>query len=174
MSGSQAFREGASPWKAGLWTGLWMALATLTKGPVGIGLPALALLTMGLTQRQIKALFQMGLTATIPVILFIGSWISLLYFSDKGYLISDFWAYQWRLFPQRMQVMQAPGTITWFYGWWGFSRRRPGLSWPCAAYAFPTSLSQPKPSFGLPSGRLSSSPSSKRKSFTTPPQATLA
>ena len=111
MSGSQAFREGASPWKAGLWTGLWMALATLTKGPVGIGLPALALLTMGLTQRQIKALFQMGLTATIPVLLFIGSWISLLYFSNKGYLISDFWAYQWRLF----STADAGHAGPWYY-----------------------------------------------------------
>ena len=111
VHGGQAFLEGASPWKAGLWTGLWMALATLTKGPVGIGLPTLALLTASLTHRQIKTLFQVGLAATVPVTLLVGGWISLLYFSDKSYLISDFWAYQWRLF----STADAGHTGPWYY-----------------------------------------------------------
>ena len=98
MSGSRAFTAHTPPWKAGFWTGLWMALAVLTKGPVGIGLPALALITLSLSHRQFKALFQLGLSTALTVSLLIGSWLSLLYFSGRAYLIADFWAYQWRLF----------------------------------------------------------------------------
>ena len=98
MSGGRAFGGQVEAWKAGLWTGLWMALAVLTKGPVGIGLPAIALITLGLFHRQVRGLFQVGLTAALMVSLIVGSWLGLLYLSGKAHLITDFWAYQWRLF----------------------------------------------------------------------------
>ncbi len=98
MSGGRAFAGEIKAWKAGLWTGLWMALAVLTKGPVGIGLPGLALTTPSLFHRQFKVLLQVGLMAALIVSVMVGSWLGLLYLSGKAHLITDFWAYQWRLF----------------------------------------------------------------------------
>ncbi len=98
MSGGRAFAGEIKAWKAGLWTGLWMALAVLTKGPVGIGLPGLALTTLSLFHRQFKVLLQVGLMAALIVSVMVGSWLGLLYLSGKAHLITDFWAYQWRLF----------------------------------------------------------------------------
>jgi 4-amino-4-deoxy-L-arabinose transferase-like glycosyltransferase len=111
MSGSQAFTPPASPWKAGAWTGLWMALAVLTKGPVGIGLPALSLLTLSLAHRQLKTLLPLGIIAALITSLIIGSWLSLLYLSGKAYLLSEFWAYQWRLF----STADAGHAGPWYY-----------------------------------------------------------
>ncbi len=111
MQGSRAFSNETSPWKAGSGAGLWMALAFLTKGPVGVGLPALAIVTLSLTHRRVKILFQVGLSAALIVSLIGGSWLGLLYLSGKAHLVADFWAYQWRLF----STADAGHAGPWYY-----------------------------------------------------------
>ncbi|MCS7188437.1 MAG: glycosyltransferase family 39 protein, partial [Bacteroidia bacterium] len=83
------------PW--GLLMGVLSALATLTKGPVGVLLPALAVGSLGVIQRKGLALLKLGTIAVIPYMLIVGSWIALLYCNRAHHLISDFFAYQWRL-----------------------------------------------------------------------------
>lgn len=90
--------EGERPWVAAGGCGLWMSLAVLTKGPVGVGLPALALLTYGLLRRAWQRIFVLGVGSSAVVGLLVGGWLMLLVKGGKGNLLADFWAYQWRLF----------------------------------------------------------------------------
>lgn len=83
-------------WAMGM--GLFAGLATLTKGPVGLLMPALAVGTVLLLRRRLAVLGKLVLGGGLAFIAVIGPWLALLLKSDGGKLLKDFWAYQWRLF----------------------------------------------------------------------------
>ncbi len=97
VSGLAAF-EGKRPWMAAALSGLCMSLAVLTKGPVGAGLPALALMTYAILRRAWRRLLLLGLGSSLAVLLIVGGWLLLLRGGGQAHLLADFWAYQWRLF----------------------------------------------------------------------------
>lgn len=108
------------------------ALATLTKGPVGLFLPALAVGTLGLVRRGGFPLLQLAGMAIIPYALIVGGWITLLAAHGTESLLRDFWAYQWRLFSTADAGHRGP----WYYHlvilsvgmfpatWWAVGARR--------------------------------------------------
>jgi 4-amino-4-deoxy-L-arabinose transferase-like glycosyltransferase len=111
MTGTRALEGPERAWRWGGLSGLWMGLAVLTKGPIGIGLPALAILTTAALHRRWKAVLVTGLSAMGVVSLLVGSWIAWLYAEGVAQLIRDFWAYQWRLFSTADAGHHGP----WYY-----------------------------------------------------------
>ncbi len=85
-------------WGYGVAFGLLAGLATLTKGPVGFLMPSLAVGTVGLATRQWGGLLRLAGAGGAAYGLLVGSWIALLATKGTTQLLSDFWAYQWRLF----------------------------------------------------------------------------
>lgn len=112
--------------------GVFTGLATLTKGPVGLLLPALAVGTIGLLSRRWIAILRLGALAIFPFGVIVGGWIALLTLRGTEELIKDFWAYQWRLFATPDAGHEGP----WYYhlivlgmgmfpaAWWAFGARR--------------------------------------------------
>jgi len=91
------YLEDRSIWAA-LGMGAWAGLATLTKGPVGLLLPALAVGTLSLLTRKPWALFKLAAVAALPYGALVGGWVFLLWQKGSSKLLAGFWAYQWRLF----------------------------------------------------------------------------
>lgn len=130
LAGTAAL-SAASFWYGVLY-GLFAGLATLTKGPVGLLLPSLAILTLSLWQKRLSALLQLALGGALPYIGLVGGWIILLYLQGTGNLLKEFWAYQWRLFSTPDAGHKGP----WYYhlvvlsvgmfpaAWWAFGARR--------------------------------------------------
>lgn len=85
-------------WRYGMAFGLLAGLATLTKGPVGLLMPSLAVGTVAIAARRWKGLFRIVLFGGGAYALLVGSWIALLAIKGSIHLLKDFWAYQWRLF----------------------------------------------------------------------------
>jgi len=91
------YLEDRSAWAA-LGMGVWAGLATLTKGPVGLLLPALAVGTLGFLSRKPGRLLKLAGVAALPYVALVGGWVFLLWKKGSSKLLADFWAYQWRLF----------------------------------------------------------------------------
>ncbi|RMF50889.1 MAG: glycosyltransferase family 39 protein, partial [Bacteroidetes bacterium] len=91
------YLEDRSIWAA-LGMGAWAGLATLTKGPVGLLLPALAVGTLSLLSRKPGRLLKLAGVAALPYVALVGGWVFLLWQKGSSKLLADFWAYQWRLF----------------------------------------------------------------------------
>lgn len=84
--------------RAALGMGFWAGLATLTKGPVGLLMPALAVGTLAfLLKNPLRGVRLAGIAA-LPYLALVGGWVFLLWQKGSSKLLADFWAYQWRLF----------------------------------------------------------------------------
>ncbi|MCS7297708.1 MAG: glycosyltransferase family 39 protein [Bacteroidia bacterium] len=112
--------------------GIAAACATLTKGPVGSFLPALALATAGVMYRRLRELIRLGLIGGLSYLIIVGGWIYLLYRRGEADLLEAFWAYQWRLF----STADAGHAGPWYYhllvlslgmfpaSWWAIGMKR--------------------------------------------------
>jgi len=95
--------EGTRYWEtcsvgAALRMGFFAGLATLTKGPVGGLMPALAVGSLALLSKKPRRLWGLAGLAALPYIALVGGWVFLLWQKGSSKLLADFWAYQWRLF----------------------------------------------------------------------------
>lgn len=89
---------GKRSWSYGVGFGALAGLATLTKGPVGLLMPSLAVGTVGLATRRPLVLLRIALAGGSAYVSLVGTWIALLALKGNTQLLADFWAYQWRLF----------------------------------------------------------------------------
>ncbi|MCX8111623.1 MAG: glycosyltransferase family 39 protein [Bacteroidia bacterium] len=131
LSGASAFqsRDQRLPYAT---YGLLCGLATLTKGPVGLFLPSLALATLSLGKRRLSPLLKLSIIGGSVWIALVGGWVLALYLKGKSKLLADFWVYQWRLF----STPDAGHAGPWFYhllvlgigvfpaSWWAFGARQ--------------------------------------------------
>ncbi|MDW8416998.1 MAG: glycosyltransferase family 39 protein [Bacteroidia bacterium] len=100
-----------SGWGWAILFGAMAALATLTKGPVGLLLPSLAIGTWGLWQRIFFPTLRLAVLGGATFALIVGGWIALLYARGTETLLREFWAYQWRLF----STPDAGHSGPWYY-----------------------------------------------------------
>ncbi|MDW8088506.1 MAG: glycosyltransferase family 39 protein [Bacteroidia bacterium] len=101
----------SSPLRAGITFGVLTGLATLVKGPVGLGLPALAVASVGVWRRKIRAGFRVALGAIVPYLLLVGGWLVAMTLSGKAGVLRDFWDYQLGLFLRPFGGHKGP----WYY-----------------------------------------------------------
>ncbi|MCX7606411.1 MAG: glycosyltransferase family 39 protein [Bacteroidia bacterium] len=109
IMGVEYLLRGTLLWGMGL--GLFAGMATLTKGPVGLLLPALAVLSVGVLHRQFRRLLLLVLWAGLSYVFLVGGWVGLLAMRGTTTLLADFWAYQWRL----LTTADAGHAGPWFY-----------------------------------------------------------
>lgn len=119
------------------------ALATLTKGPVGLLLPSLAVGTWLIWQRRFREILRLALAGGIVYTFIIGGWIALLYMSGTETLLKAFWAYQWRL----LSTPDAGHGGPWYYHLVVLAAGMfPASGWAWGAYR---GKSMPKEAYGL-------------------------
>lgn len=109
LAGAEALNKPSSRYAMGM--GLLAGLATLTKGPVGLLLPALAVGSVGILHRQMGALLRLTALAILPYALLVGGWIVTLRLKGSSSLLQDFWTYQWRL----LTTPDAGHAGPWYY-----------------------------------------------------------
>ncbi|MDW8236447.1 MAG: glycosyltransferase family 39 protein [Bacteroidia bacterium] len=78
--------------------GFFAGLATLTKGPVGLLMPGLAVGTLAVLLRRFRSIGMLGVWGGLFYLGIVGGWIALIAAQCQTRLLEDFWAYQWRLF----------------------------------------------------------------------------